>query len=83
MKDAVSAKGFVAFEKALREKEFPIPLLLLYAKTDPLVSPKNCDVLAKLVPAAKVAWIDASSHFAHVDTPDAVVSAVTEFFGQT
>jgi pimeloyl-ACP methyl ester carboxylesterase len=47
------------------------------------VSPKNCDVLAKLVPDAKVVWIDQSSHFAHVDTPDAVVTAVTEFFAQT
>ncbi|HEY2368951.1 MAG TPA: alpha/beta hydrolase [Polyangiaceae bacterium] len=82
LKDAVSASGLVAFGEALREKPFPIPLLLLYAKTDPLVSPKNCDYLAKLVPGAKVEWIDASSHFAHVDTPAAVVTAVETFFGK-
>jgi pimeloyl-ACP methyl ester carboxylesterase len=82
LKDAVAPAGFVAFAKSLREKEFPVPLLLLYAKTDPLVSPKNCEYLAKLVPAAKVAWIDESSHFAHVDTPDAVVTAVTDFLPQ-
>jgi len=81
LKDAVAPAGFVALAKALGEKPFPVPLLLLYATTDPLVSPKNCEYLAKLVPAAKVVWIDKSSHFAHVDTPDAVVTAVTEFFG--
>jgi len=80
LKDAVAPAGFVALADALREKPFPVPLLLLYARTDPLVSPKNCDVLAKLVPAAKVVWIEASSHFAHVDTPDAVVAAIEEFF---
>ncbi len=83
LKDAVSPAGFTAFANMLREKPFPVPLLLLYAKTDPLVSPENCAYLAKLVPAAKVAWIEDSSHFAHVDTPDAVVKAVTEFFGQS
>ncbi len=83
LKDAVSPAGFTAFAKALRDKTFPVPLLLLYAKTDPLVSPDNCAYLAKLVPAAEVAWIENSSHFAHVDTPGAVVSAVTEFFERT
>jgi pimeloyl-ACP methyl ester carboxylesterase len=82
LKDAVSASGLAAFGRALREKPFPIPLLLLYATTDPLVSPKNCDYLAKLVPDAKVEWIENSSHFAHVDTPGAVVHAVDAFFGK-
>jgi len=83
LKDAVSASGLSAFGRALKNEPFPIPLLLLYAKTDPLVAPENCDYLAKLVPAAKVKWIDDSSHFAHVDTPGAVVDAITEFFGRT
>ncbi len=82
LKDAVSASGLVRFGDALREKPFPIPLMLLYAKTDPLVSPKNGDYLAKLVPNANVKWIEESSHFAHVDTPAAVTSAVEEFFGK-
>lgn len=82
LKDAVAPSGFVDLANALREKPFPVPLLLLYATTDPLVSPKNCNYLAKLVPTAKVVWIDNSSHFAHVDTPDAVVTAVTAFLTQ-
>jgi pimeloyl-ACP methyl ester carboxylesterase len=82
LKDAVSAPGLAAFGKSLGEKPFPIPLLLLYATTDPLVSPKNCDYLAKLVPAAKVQWIEGSSHFAPVDTPGVVVEAVESFFGK-
>lgn len=82
LKDAVSASGLVAFGQALRDKPFPIPLLLLYATTDPLVSPKNCEYLAKLVPDAKVTRIDESSHFAHVDTPKPVVEAIEAFFGK-
>jgi pimeloyl-ACP methyl ester carboxylesterase len=82
LKDAVSASGLARFGGALREKPFPIPLMLLYAKMDPLVSPKNGDYLAKVVPGATLQWIEDSSHFAHVDTPAAVVRAVEAFFGK-
>ena len=80
LKDAVNASGFADFARELREKTFPIPLMLLYATYDPLVSAKNARYLARLVPAAEVRMIERTSHFAHVDTPDAVVSAATEFF---
>lgn len=80
LKDAVAPRGFVALAEALRAKPFPVPLLLLYATTDPLVSPRNVEVLRALVPAAKVVMLERSSHFAHVDTPGAVIEAVTAFF---
>ena len=82
LKDAVNASGFAAFSRALAQRPFPIPLMLLYATTDPLVSPSNGDYLAKLVPSATLKWIDQSSHFAHVDTPAAVIDALNEFFGK-
>jgi pimeloyl-ACP methyl ester carboxylesterase len=80
LKDAVALRGFVALAAELRARPFPVPLLLLYATTDPLVSPDNASYLAKLVPTAKVVMLERTSHFAHVDTPKAVTDAVLEFF---
>jgi pimeloyl-ACP methyl ester carboxylesterase len=59
---------------------FPIPLLLLYAMQDPLVDPAMGDALHKMVPAATLVRLERSSHFAHVDTPDAVAGALATFF---
>lgn len=80
LKDSVSAAGFADFARELHDKPFPIPLLLLYATYDPLVSSANAQFLAKLVPSAKLEMIERSSHFAHVDTPEVVIDAATRFF---
>jgi pimeloyl-ACP methyl ester carboxylesterase len=62
---------------------FPVPLLLIYARQDPLVSPKNGERLSKLLPDAKMVWLDDSSHFAHVDTPKLIVDEVLRFLGDS
>jgi pimeloyl-ACP methyl ester carboxylesterase len=80
LKDTVAPAGFTALARDLRARPFPVPLMLLYATTDPLVSPRNAEYLAKLVPAAKVVMLEHTSHFAHVDTPKAVTDAVLSFF---
>jgi pimeloyl-ACP methyl ester carboxylesterase len=59
---------------------FPNPLLLLYAQQDPLVDPAMGDVLHQLVPDARLVRLENSSHFAHVDTPDAVTKELMAFF---
>lgn len=58
---------------------FPVPLMLLYARRDPMVSPRNGERLAALLPGATTVWLEESSHFAHVDTPDAFVKAAVDF----
>jgi pimeloyl-ACP methyl ester carboxylesterase len=82
--ETMSARDLRAFTGELRDRfaagrAFPIPLLLLYADRDPLVSPDNGRRLAALLPGAELAWIEQSSHFAHVDTPEQMVARVLPF----
>jgi pimeloyl-ACP methyl ester carboxylesterase len=82
--ETMSAAGLRAFTRALRDRfragqPFPVRLMLLYADRDPLVSPRNGERLHALIPGAEIAWIRSSSHFAHVDTPDEVVTRVLPF----
>ena len=58
---------------------FPIPLQLVYARTDPMVPPEMGEALHHLVPDAPMVWLEESSHFAHVDTPEAFLAAVLPF----
>jgi pimeloyl-ACP methyl ester carboxylesterase len=71
-------RGFV---RALAAAPFPIPLLLLYSRTDPLVPPAVGAALSRLVPAAELVWLDDTSHFAHVDTPEKVLAPARAFLG--
>jgi len=80
LKETLAPSGFVTLARELRERPFPVPLLLLYATEDPMVPPRNGDYLAKLVPAAKLVVVEKTSHFMHVDTPDVVVNAIDSFF---
>jgi pimeloyl-ACP methyl ester carboxylesterase len=74
--------GFVAeLERRRRDgSSFPVPLLLLYAREDPMVPPAAGQALRELVPDAEMVWLERSSHFAQVDTPDEVVRTLLEFF---
>jgi pimeloyl-ACP methyl ester carboxylesterase len=80
--EAMAPAGFAGLVRKLearRGEAFPIPLLLLYSREDALVPPRNGDILHALVPDARLTWIEKSSHFAHVDTPDAVLREVMPF----
>jgi pimeloyl-ACP methyl ester carboxylesterase len=68
-----------SFVTELGARPFPAPLLLLYSRQDPLVPPSVGEALHRLVPAARFQWLEATSHFAHVDTPEAVLAAVRPF----
>lgn len=57
---------------------FGVPLMLLYAPADPMVSPEVGRVLAEAT-GVPVTWLAEGSHFAHVDATDAFVAAVLEF----
>ncbi len=73
-----------AFNRTLRQRKaagtpFPVPLLLLYAERDPLVPPRFGEVLADLIPDARLAWMKQASHFAHVDAPERFLPPALEF----
>jgi pimeloyl-ACP methyl ester carboxylesterase len=85
--DTFAPADLAAFVGELRTRRdagqaFPMPLLLLYARQDPLVLPAIGEQLARLVPDARLEWLEKTSHFAHVDTPDAVLASVRAFLGE-
>lgn len=61
---------------------FPIPLCLVYARQDPMVAPSVGRRLSALVPEAELHWLDRSSHFAQVDSPDQVAALVLRFLAK-
>lgn len=73
-----------AFWRRLRERRrrgerFPVPLLLLYAETDPMVPPRIGEALAAEIPDAQLVRLERASHFAHVDAVERFLPPVLEF----
>ncbi|MEM9067663.1 MAG: alpha/beta hydrolase [Myxococcota bacterium] len=79
MADGLDPDVMTAFLRELSVGTFPVPLMLLYAREDPMVPPSVGARLGALVPSAEKVWFDRSSHFAHVDTPGPFVDAVRGF----
>ena len=77
--DALDAREMRRFVAALGKTAFPIPLLLVYAKRDPMVPPSVGQRLRALVPAARFVELADASHFAHVDAAPQFVAAIEEF----
>lgn len=69
--ETMDLRAMERFEATLRARRgFPIPLRLVYARRDPMVPPAVGERLAALLPDAELVWLDAASHFAHVDAVD-------------
>ena len=71
------------FQRQLRARQargetFPVPLLHLYARRDPMVPPRFGEILAART-GAKIVWLDEASHFAHVDAVERFLPPVLEF----
>ncbi len=84
LSDTMCASTMRTFERELQDRcaqgrPFPVPLQLVYAKRDPMVPPVVGVKLAKLVPSAKIAWLDEASHFAHVDATDRFLATMIPF----
>lgn len=78
--DTLAVTEMRRFEQKLKSLDrFPIPLLLVYARQDKMVPPVVGEQLARLVPAARIAWLERASHFAQVDAPDAFLQAALPF----
>lgn len=81
--DTLSVRAMKAFEEALVQcgGRFPIPLMLLYAKEDPMVPPVVGQRLHELLPSATFAEVDEGSHFMHVDAPERFLEKALPFLG--
>lgn len=64
-----------------RKADFPVPLMLVYAERDPMVSPKNGAALRQLLPGARFEQLTRSGHFAHVDAPHRLLPLLLDFLG--
>ncbi len=74
--DPAELRGFM---RTLAAEKFPVPLQLIYSRQDPLVPPAIGQALHRLLPDAPLVWLDETSHFAHVDTPEKVLAPLREF----
>jgi pimeloyl-ACP methyl ester carboxylesterase len=87
LRETLAPRDFAAFAAELERRRgegapFPVPLLLVYAREDRMVPPLVGRELHALVPEARMIWLDRSSHFAQVDSPDEVVAALLDFFAE-
>jgi len=76
--DPSAMQPFVRDLTSLRGR-FPIPLQLIYAKSDPMVPPVIGKKLARLLPTAEFVELTRGSHFAHVDAPELFLQTVRPF----
>lgn len=80
LSDTLSVRQMRRFEETLKKLDsFPVPLLLVYARQDKMVPPIVGERLAKLIPDARIEWLEEASHFAHVDAPEAFLKAAIPF----
>jgi pimeloyl-ACP methyl ester carboxylesterase len=84
LRDSLNPYAMQQFVRELSDRKaaglgFPIPLLLVYAKTDPIVPPTVGERLSALLPGTQMVWLPDASHFAHVDNPDAFRDVVLPF----
>jgi pimeloyl-ACP methyl ester carboxylesterase len=79
--DPAELTDFVAELERRRDdgRGFPAPLMLIYARQDPMVPPEIGPKLHRLIPDAEFHWLENSSHFAHVDSPIPLAELVTGF----
>ncbi|HWC28194.1 MAG TPA: alpha/beta hydrolase [Solirubrobacteraceae bacterium] len=84
--DSLDPRAFLAFTRELKRRRdagrpWPAPLLLVYAREDPLIAPAVGTRLHALVPDAPIEWIERSSHFVQVDTPERLAAMLADFLG--
>lgn len=79
LRETMHPAGFESFVKRLEHRALTVPTLLVYARQDPLVPPSVGEALHRLIPTSKLEWIDGTSHFTHVDSPDRMVQTVLPF----
>ncbi len=82
LRDTLDTREMTKFVRALRERGFPLPLLLVSAERDPIVPPAVGERLHALVPSAPLVWLSDASHFAHIDAAPRFVEAVAPFLAQ-
>jgi pimeloyl-ACP methyl ester carboxylesterase len=82
--DTLDPRELHAFGRELRRRRdrgasFPVALMAVYAEQDPTVPPKVGRRLQPLLPDAEWHWLDHTSHFVQVESPERLAVLLTEF----
>jgi len=56
-----------------------LPVLLLQAKDDPVVTEQVGNFLQQSIPNSEIVWLTAKGHFPHMSKPGEVIKAVSDF----
>lgn len=80
--ETLAPRHMRTFEADLATWGFPVPLLLVYARRDPMVPPDIGARLARRVPDADLVWLEETSHFMHAETPERTLAAILPFLRQ-
>jgi len=67
------------FNAGRRLKKINTPTLVMHGKKDILILPQNAEILAKLIPEAKLTYFENSAHATYVEEPENVAKALFEF----
>lgn len=62
-------------------KKLQVPTLILHGKKDMLCPWQNAEILAKLIPGAKIAYCPESAHTLYTAEPEAFMKPLLEFLG--
>jgi pimeloyl-ACP methyl ester carboxylesterase len=84
LRDTLDPRALRALDRELRRRRdsgagIGTPLMAVYASEDPTVPPQDGRALEALVPDAEVHWLQHSSHFAQVDSPDRLADLLRDF----
>ena len=87
LRDSLDPRDLRAFARDLERRRdagtaFPIPVQLTYAREDPTVKPDNGERLRELLADAEYHWIERSSHFAQVDSPERLTELLLAFLAR-
>jgi pimeloyl-ACP methyl ester carboxylesterase len=77
--DPWTMRGLPAAIEAQRTAASLVPMRLLWSREDPLVSPKFGPRYQQLLPEAELVWVEDSSHFIHVDTPEPAIAEILRY----
>jgi pimeloyl-ACP methyl ester carboxylesterase len=71
--------AIMKFSSSKKLQNIKSPTLVMHGKQDILIPPKNAEVLAKLIPGAKIALFDNSAHALFSQETEKVTKTVIEF----
>ena len=85
--ESLDPRALRSFTRALARRRdaghgFPVPLQLVYAREDPTVAPAIGPRLHARVPDAEFHWLERSSHFAQVDSPERLAALLAPFLAR-